>query len=169
MKSLLFFIGLGLALISSAQNPEGFDEMCDRFIKKTVPLVTPKILKAEMDVNDNILVLDAREKKEYDVSHIDGARFIGYDHFKIKSLAGVDKNTKIYVYCSIGYRSEKIGEKLMKDGFKEVYNVYGGIFYWANSGYKVVTAKGKVTNAVHGYNKKWAKWINKNKSKTVVN
>jgi len=169
MRTLLFFLAIGIGPVSNAQNPAGFDKMCDKHIKKTVPLVTPEILKDEMDVNDKVLVLDAREKKEYNVSHIKGARFIGYDHFKITSLADVDKNTKIYIYCSIGYRSEKIGEKLLKDGFKHVYNVYGGIFNWTNTGYKVINAKGKVTNSVHGFDKKWSKWINDNKSKAVLN
>jgi rhodanese-related sulfurtransferase len=169
MRSILFFIGLVIVFGTAAQNPAGFDKMCDKNIKKTVPLVTAEILKNEMDVNANILVLDAREKKEYNVSHIKGAHYIGYDHFKITSLADVDKNTKIYIYCSIGYRSEKIGEKLLKDGFKKVYNVYGGIFSWTNTGYKVVDSKGRATKSVHGYDKKWAKWINTNKSKVVVN
>jgi rhodanese-related sulfurtransferase len=59
-----------------------------------------------------------------------------------------DKNTNIIVYCSIGVRSEQIGEKLKKLGYKNLHNLYG-IFEYKNSGGQVVNNQNKVTDSVH--------------------
>ena len=51
------------------------------------------------------------------------------------------KKTPTIVYCTIGARSETIGEKLKKNGFTNVYNLYGGIFEWKNADFKVLNKK----------------------------
>ena len=163
---------LGLALLFTsltllAQNPKGFDAMCNGYIEGTVALVSPKQVNRIMGVNE-IVLLDARETREYNISHIKGALKIGYDNFKLATVKEVDKSKPVYVYCSIGYRSEKIGEKLKKAGFTKVYNMYGGIFNWANSGDILVDGEGKETTKVHGYNKEWSKWLNGEKCTKIV-
>ncbi len=107
---------------------------------------------------ENYLLLDAREKQEYLVSHIPGARHVGYDAFSIESLADVDKGHTIVVYCSVGYRSEKVGEKLQEAGYMNVRNLYGGIFEWVNQKGEVVNESGK-TNLVHPYSRLWGVWL----------
>src|SRR5690606_38133059 len=96
--------------------------------------------------------------EEFNVSRIKTAVHIGYDQFDINLVKDYDKNTPIIVYCSIGYRSEQIAEKLVKAGFVEVYNLQGGIFNWINQGYPVENNEG-VTQNIHPYNKWWGKWI----------
>lgn len=142
--------------------------MCQGYVKGTVPLANASQLKFEMDRNSKLVILDAREQNEYEVSHIKGARFVGYDHFKMKTVKDIPKNAKIYVYCSIGYRSEKIGEKLIKAGYSSVYNLYGGIINWANNGYEVVNNEGKATSKVHGFDQEWSKWLNEKKIKVIL-
>lgn len=134
-----------------------FNGMVDDLISKKVKTISVDELQNEMK-HDKVLVLDAREQKEYDVSHIENAVFCGYNNFNMKSLVDISKDTKIVVYCSVGYRSGKIGEKLQKQGFKNVFNLYGGIFDWVNSGYPVYDSKGE-TNRIHGYDKSWGKWL----------
>ena len=63
------------------------------------------------------------------------------------------------VYCTVGYRSERIGEKLQKMGFQDVHNLYGGITEWVNQGHKVVDPEGNETPKVHTYSKDWGKWL----------
>ena len=79
----------------------------------------------------------------------------------------IPKEKNIVIYCSIGYRSEKIGEKLLRLGYKNVYNLYGSIFEWANEKYPLVGSNGKTTDRVHGYNKSWSKWVTNEEIKTV--
>jgi len=63
------------------------------------------------------------------------------------------------VYCSVGYRSERIGEKLLDKGFTNVYNLYGGIFDWINNDYPLVDIADQPIQKVHGYNEDWSKWV----------
>jgi 3-mercaptopyruvate sulfurtransferase SseA len=65
------------------------------------------------------------------------------------------------VYCSVGYRSEKVSEQLRQAGYQTVYNLYGGIFEWKNQGHPVVNAEGEPTERVHAYNRSWGVWLKK--------
>lgn len=122
----------------------------------TVPLI-----KAEELLNkvQDVYLLDTRAPEEFQVSHIAGARLIDYDNFKLKQVKDIPKSAEVIVYCSVGYRSERIGEKLQKAGFENVQNLYGGIFDWKNQGLAVVNKQEIPTDSVHTYNKKWGQWL----------
>ena len=122
-------------------------------------LLKPQQLHFESSRSKSILLIDAREYEEYKVSHIDKAVFVGYDNLNLKPIEKVPRDTKVVVYCSVGYRSERVGEKLKEMGFTNVYNLYGGIFEWVNQGYKVVDSNGNEVKQVHAYNKNWGKWV----------
>ncbi len=145
-----------------SQNPK-FDKTIANWLSFSVKTVSPDDVKRMPDV----LLLDARERAEYDVSHIPSAVFVGYNDFEKKTLTNVPKDKSIVVYCSIGYRSEKIGEKLQKMGYTKVYNLYGSIFEWVNGGNQVVDNQGNTTKKVHTFNKSWSKWVDDNKAEKV--
>ncbi len=156
--SYIFF--LVITHFSVAQN--SLDELLDRYNSESIPYISVTALK---DIQDQVLVLDAREKVEFDVSHLKNAQFVGYDHFQIASILkqNIPKNDTIVVYCSLGVRSEDISEKLKNAGYINVYNLYGGIFEWKNKDYTVVNSEGKITENVHACSKHWAKWLLKGK------
>jgi rhodanese-related sulfurtransferase len=130
--------------------------MIDNTLDKTVPFIKAKEVREN---NQNYTILDIRELKEYNVSHIKNAISISFNDFNIKMIKHkIDKNTPIVVYCSIGYRSEKVGEKLLNEGFT-VYNLYGGIFNWKNSNNPVVDNNEIATQKVHCFNQEWSKWL----------
>lgn len=115
---------------------------------------------AHANAAESRVFVDARELEEYKVSHIKGAVWAGYNDFSIDRLKDISKDDKVTVYCSIGKRSEDIAMKMQQAGYKEVSNLYGGIFEWINEGYPVYDKKGK-TNRVHAYSKTWGIWLNK--------
>ncbi|MBL4667639.1 MAG: rhodanese-like domain-containing protein [Flavobacteriales bacterium] len=156
---ILLFLTLGFSAF--AQEYESFEELKNDIISKTIPLISVENLKKVEKTKSKLLIIDAREESEYNVSHIKGAEYVGYDNFKIKNLKGVDRETTIVVYCSVGYRSEKIGEKLKKVGFTKVMNLQGGIFDWVNKGYSVYDNEGNKTKKIHAYSKSWSKWLTK--------
>ena len=143
-------------------NPD-FDQKISQTISFTVATIGPEQLKQMQ----NVLVLDAREREEFEVSHIKGARYIGYNDFDPSILEDVPKDQKLVLYCSIGYRSEKIGERLQKQGFKNVYNLYGSIFEWVNQDNELIDKNGRPTKKVHTYNKNWSKWVDPKKAEKV--
>lgn len=107
---------------------------------------------------EEVILLDSRSPEEYEVSHLPGAKYVGYDNFSSDAVEDLDRDITVVVYCSVGYRSEKIGEKLQEMGFKEVYNLYGGIFDWKNNKNPVLN-NGIETDSVHTYNRSWSKWL----------
>ncbi len=162
MKKVIIFICLATASLSLiAQNQTKFDEMVDGLYSYTIPLIKPAKLNELISKGANVVLLDAREKEEFEVSRIKNAIYVGYDDFEMSRVNEVDKNANIIVYCSVGYRSEKIGEKLKKFGFKHVLNLYGGAFDWINNGFDIVDKNGITTEKIHAYNNSWGKWLTK--------
>lgn len=136
-----------------------YKTLLNKTYEKEFPLVYPE----QKDLFRHAIVLDAREKKEYAVSHLKTARWVGYDTFSLESVSEISKEDTIIVYCSIGARSQEIGKKLKAAGFLNVYNLYGGIFHWVNEDNPVFTTDSVLTDRVHTYNKMWGMWVNKGK------
>jgi rhodanese-related sulfurtransferase len=132
-----------------------FADKINESLAFTVPLISAK----DVINMQNAVILDAREPREYQVSHLPNAKCIGFDKIDQKVLSKIEKDKTIILYCSIGYRSEKVGEKLQKLGYKKVFNLYGSIFEWANLGYPLVTSDGKTTNKIHVFDKNWGRWM----------
>lgn len=132
-------------------------EVLSLYNSQSVPYITVE----ELHNKKNVILLDAREEKEHSVSHIPGAKYVGYENFDSNKVTTMvkDKNATLVVYCSIGVRSEKIGEKLLKMGYTNVYNLYGGIFEWKNKGYDVVDINDNKTEKVHAYSEGWSKYL----------
>lgn len=157
MKIKLFFVSLLLSSVSFAQmvQSKAYGEMLDGLLSHK----SNEISVEDASKLDGVTFVDAREKNEFAVSHIKDAVWCGYDDFDINRLKNVDGSKKIIVYCSVGYRSEKISLKLKKLGFTNTYNLYGGIFEWKNQGHPVVDLAGNQTEKVHAYNEKWGVWL----------
>ncbi len=134
---------------------KSYNLLLKKLLKHDVPEISIDTLNKK---KDTVLLLDAREIAEYNVSHLYNAKYVGYKDFNIDLLHNTNKNQPIVVYCSVGYRSEKITEKLLDAGFTNVQNLYGGIFEWKNKKLDVVDANG-VTNNVHPYSKTWGLWL----------
>lgn len=121
----------------------------------------PYIHVDEIDPETHVLFLDTRTREEYEVSHLKGAVWVGHKKFKTDTIENLveDKTTDIVVYCSIGIRSEDVGEQLLQAGYPNVKNLYGGIFEWKNRGHPVYGPDGNETQKVHAYNRKWGKFL----------
>lgn len=109
------------------------------------------ISEADAHKDENkYLFLDARSPEEYAVSHLENAKYVGSKDFNISNMDTVPKDTQIVVYCAVGVRSDVVAEKLMKAGFVNVQNLYGGIFEWLNNGYLIVNNDDLPTKKIHG-------------------
>ena len=154
-----FLLSLSLFLLFSS--PLIGQNKLDRTLRLLNKKTVPYIYVNKIVVSDNVLFLDTRKKDEFDVSHLKNALWVGYITFEIDSVLTSIPNREhnIIVYCSIGVRSEDIGEKLLKAGYTNVKNLYGGIFEWKNQGYPVYTSQGNETEKVHAFDKHWGKLL----------
>lgn len=151
---LVVFCSAGLNV--SAQTP--IDEAIQKYNSGSISYISVNELKTELEQGKELVMLDTRSKEEFEVSHLQNAYWIGYKSFDDKNVNDFDKNSVIIVYCSVGVRSEKIGEKLTEIGFQNIRNLYGGIFKWVNEGNPVFKS-GEPTQNIHTYNNRWEKYI----------
>jgi len=144
-------------------NPK-FNRKISAMLNFSIPFIGVKELEKNQD---KVIILDAREKEEFDIGHIKGAKYLGYNNFNKESLSSIPKDAKIVVYCSIGYRSEKMGTRLKKMGYSNVQNLYGSIFEWVNQGNPIYDSNEKRSHRIHTYNKDWSKWVDNCKCEKV--
>jgi rhodanese-related sulfurtransferase len=147
-----------LVLQAQTKDP-AYSQLLEKMYSRTVPLITVAQAAALQAGNKQVLFLDTREQEEYRVSHIRDAVWVGYKDFNLQRVTSIPRQTPIIVYCSVGYRSEKIGEKLLQAGFTNVHNLYGSIFEWVNQGHPVYQAGNQSTTRVHAYSRLWGRWL----------
>lgn len=155
---LLFFILLPFLVTCQ----DSLDELLNQYNEESIPYISVKELST---IESEVILLDAREINEYQISHLKGAIYVGYDHFDINTVSrqNINKESKIIVYCSLGIRSEDISEKLKQAGYNNIYNLYGGIFEWKNEDHLIVDSEGNETDKIHAFSKQWGKWLHKGK------
>jgi len=112
---------------------------------------TPEIQVSELlalSKNQRVLV-DVREDHEIQVSIIPGALTQSQFEQQIERY----RNYTVVVYCTIGYRSGRYVNRLLKKDIKAV-NLAGGVLAWAHAG-KIFNKEGQVSKQVHVYGKQW--------------
>lgn len=155
---LLIFCSMTLIRTAFAQTESrSYGLVLKGLYKGTVPTISC----AELKKQSGTVLLDTRARREYEVSHLPGARWVGYDEFSLSRVSDLPKHSPIVVYCSVGYRSERIGEKLLAAGYQNVRNLYGSLFEWVNQGNPVVDETGRQTPKVHAYSRPWGVWLTK--------
>ncbi|HUW76848.1 MAG TPA: rhodanese-like domain-containing protein [Gallionella sp.] len=80
------------------------------------------------------IVLDVRERSEYDAGHVLNAKFIPLGKLK-ERMGELEKyrDQPIVVVCRSGNRSGTACFLLAKQGFSQAYNLAGGILAWQKS------------------------------------
>ncbi len=82
------------------------------------------------------IALDIRTPAEYAESHLPHA--INFDFYALdfeQQLESLDKDQPYFIYCRTGSRSSVALELMKRIGFKEVYDLKGGIIAWEVSDY----------------------------------
>ncbi|MDI9356011.1 MAG: rhodanese-like domain-containing protein [Chitinophagaceae bacterium] len=161
MQSLFkTFCLLLLPVLCQEGQQEDFYSLLKNLYSGTVPTISADSLNMLMGER-KIFLLDIRSKKEYRVSHVQKSILVEYESFHPSQVQKISKNDIIILYCAVGYRSEKTGEKLLRLGFKNVAHLYGGIFAWKNASFPLYSSNEKITDSIHTYNKEWSRWVNK--------
>ena len=160
MKTLCYIVLFFGATTSVAQ--QTIEEVLLKYNKQSIPYIYSEML-VDIQNDPTLVLLDTREKKEYQVSHIKGALHAGYKNFNLQKVSKTIKNkdAQIIVYCSLGVRSEDIAEILQRAGYTHIQNLYGGIFNWKNNNLPLVNTQQKQTDSIHVYSKQWGKWLTK--------
>lgn len=84
---------------------------------------------------EEINLLDARRKSEFDSEHLVGAVNFPLD-FINSNMARLDRNKKYYIHCAGGYRSVIMSSILLSRGFDKLVNIRGGYKSLSQTGLK---------------------------------
>lgn len=96
-----------------------------------VKSLSPPELKKWMDAGKKFELFDVRTDEERNIAKVDRARALDVDGEK--QLLTLDKETPVVFMCHHGMRSRNAAERVLREGFKQVYNLEGGIDAWSQN------------------------------------
>ena len=106
------------------------------------------------------VLLDARAEKEFAVSRLPNAQHAADETQALAVLNAQPKDAPVVVYCSIGYRSSALAQKLKARGYTNVQNLEGSIFMWANEG-RLLKRGAETVSVVHPFDEKWGRLLDR--------
>ena len=95
-----------------------------------VPQIEPRELAIRRASGEAIQLIDVREPHEWEIGRIEGARLIPLHRLE-GSLAQIDREAPVAVYCKVGTRSALAVRDLQSAGYRQVWSVSGGILRWS--------------------------------------
>ncbi len=100
--------------------------------KDSAPSISPEELNRWIEEGKKMIILDTRNDYEYEAGKFKNSTHLGTKHFRdfeddLKKVPEDWKNTPIITFCTGGIRCEKAAPLMLKKGFKEVYQLDGGI------------------------------------------
>ena len=96
-----------------------------------MPAITVQDLKKRLDNSEKFVLLDVREKFEYDICRIPNSKLIPVGELPSR-MSELDSADEIVIHCKSGVRSAKALKLLKEAGFGKLWNVTGGIQAWAD-------------------------------------
>lgn len=107
-------------------------------IGRSTPTVTLEEVKQALDARNDAVVLDVRSAEEYARGHIADSSHVPLDTIQDRAENVLkNKQKTIYVYCFSGSRSSIATEILKKLGYKNVFNMTGGLLAWRAKNYSI--------------------------------
>lgn len=93
-------------------------------------VIDGKELETMMSDGKSIVIVDVRELELFSAGHIKGAINIPYDDARPMILKELSPNDRIVFVCHGGPMGDELGSILVKNGYKDVYNLKGGMRKW---------------------------------------
>ncbi len=132
MIGILFLLVLSTLLLygcgQSQDSNNGVQENAPS--KATFQSISAEELKAKIDTDKNLLVVDVREQEEYDQGHIQGTLLIPMGAVPNR-IGELPKEKDIVLVCASGARSSQVAQFLVEQGYLKVFNLEGGISAWS--------------------------------------
>lgn len=107
--------------------------------KKKIVETGVKQVKSWIDNDESFVLIDVRERKEWDQGHLPTAIYLGKGILERDIEIEIPEiNKKIVLYCGGGFRSALAAENLQKMGYESVLSMDGGFKAWKDAGYEIV-------------------------------
>lgn len=108
---------------------------------QTIKKLDPQSFEKKLNESKELILVDVRTPGEYAQGHLANAVLIDIysDDFKSR-VSKLDKSKPVFVYCKAGSRSSSAVDVFTDLGFKEIYDLSGGISAWQRAN-KPITKK----------------------------
>lgn len=137
---------------------------CQGQPSKTVQTIDVKAYAEKLKTTENPQLLDVRTPEEFSVEHIENATNVNWNSNDfVSKTSNLDKTKPVFVYCKVGGRSAQAANKLAEMGFKEIYNLEGGILKWNAAG------MAKPSNKIIGISSQEFNELLKSDKKVMIN
>ncbi len=108
----------------------GISQLATSGAESGVRDISPRELAEQIEAGAELQLIDVREKWEWDISRIPGARLISLAGLE-SELRTIDPAREVIVYCKSGARSLRAAQTLADHGFARVANLSGGVQRWS--------------------------------------
>ena len=115
--------------IDVSDTPDGQAFRVDNPNAPRIQAMSVQELKAALDANEAIELLDVRTPEERAIAAIPGAALLNED--EAARIESMPRDTKLVLHCHHGGRSQQAAEQFISLGFSQVFNVIGGIDAWS--------------------------------------
>ncbi len=99
-------------------------------------VLSPTEFQIKLDKTSEAILLDVRRPDEISVDRIENSQSIVFDDSFANKLEDLEHKT-IFVYCASGKRSAKAAKILRDKGYKNVFELEGGLGAWKQAGLPV--------------------------------
>jgi rhodanese-related sulfurtransferase len=97
-------------------------------------------VKARLDREEKLILVDVREESEWAKDHLPGAIHMGKGIIERDIEQHVpDAGTELVLYCGGGFRSALAADNLQKMGYTNVVSMDGGYSGWRGKGYPLAS------------------------------
>ena len=93
--------------------------------------ISPIEAKSMIETRGDLLLIDVRSPGEFNQGALPGSTLIPFWDFT-KGRYTLPKDKPILLVCAVGGRSLAVGQLLNAKGFREVYNLKGGLEAWVD-------------------------------------
>lgn len=108
---------------------------------QTIKKLDPQSFEKKLNESKELILVDVRTSGEYAQGHLANAVLIDIYSSDFKSrVSKLDKSKPVFVYCKAGSRSSSAVDVFTDLGFKEIYDLSGGINAWQRAN-KPITKK----------------------------
>jgi rhodanese-related sulfurtransferase len=93
--------------------------------------ITPEEVKSKLDQSEEFILLDVRERWEFETASITGATLLPMGDVPSRAHQELDPENHIVVVCHHGVRSLNVTAWLRQQGFERAQSMQGGIDAWS--------------------------------------
>ncbi len=122
MKNYLFILMAAPAMLLSS---------CGMTQTNNANTLTALEFSEKTKADSSAIIIDVRTPDEFSQGHLVNAKNIDWNGADFeKQIETLDPSKPMYVYCASGKRSAAAAQKMRSKGFKQVYELQGGIAKW---------------------------------------